>query len=290
MSAPAPARALARHAAAFAGLVLTALLLSSCGSPPDSAPAAQSVPATAQAPAAAAPSGPAAAPDMDTGTGSGSDNDTAGGSGGNGQAPAPGQPPVAGAPREQAPARPGGAPPGMPPVLPGPPPQPQPGTGAGTPPTGPGPVHPGGYVRPGGAPKGVEHDIPRVGDDLSDERTWRSSIADACKAVGEPDDCLTLHYAVVAEDSDGGGRHSVRNPGPRYYSAEPRLYSNCDVESVDPSSRPAQTIPSGTRIDVEIVCTLEDPPEPEPEPEPEPDTGTDQAPESGPTSDGGSGG
>jgi hypothetical protein len=123
----------------------------------------------------------------------------------------------------------------------------------------------------------VEHDIPRTGNDYSDEATWRSAIAEACGAVGQSGNCLQLEYRVFAQDPGEDGRERVADPGPRYFSARPRLYDDCDVTSVDPPSKPAIIIPAGTRIRVEIVCQRADPdtesavPETEPTSEPGPE-------------------
>jgi hypothetical protein len=170
--------------------------------------------------------------------------------------------------------RPGGAPPGMPGSGP---------AGAGQPGSPPRAGN-GGGGRPGGAPPGVEHDIPRTGDDYSDERTWRSAIAEACGAVGQPANCLELEFHVFAQDPGEDDREPVSDPGPKYFTATPRLYDDCDVTQVDPPSKPAIIIPAGTRIRVEIVCQRTDPdtestssdvPEPTSDPEPEPQETSD---------------
>lgn len=164
--------------------------------------------------------------------------------------------------------RPGGAPPGMPDSG---------RAGAGRP-GSPGQGGNGGGHRPGGAPPGVEHDIPRTGNDYSDEETWRSEIAEACGAVGQPGNCLRLEYRVFAQDPGEDGREPASDPGPDYFDARPRLYDDCDVTSVDPPSKPAIIIPAGTRIRVEILCQRRDPDSESLETEPAP-----EEPSSGPT-------
>jgi hypothetical protein len=99
----------------------------------------------------------------------------------------------------------------------------------------------------------VGHELPILGSDLAQEQQWRESLDSSCREADLEPGCLRLDVKVFRDGEQG--RVAISNPGPNYSNDE---YSECLVTSMNPLSPDdggPETVPAGSTIAVQVVCT-----------------------------------
>jgi hypothetical protein len=102
-----------------------------------------------------------------------------------------------------------------------------------------------GHTNPNPPPGLVKYDLPTRGSDLRDQAQWKRKLAARCTDAGEPPNCLSFRYKVIARV--GGESKEIPNPGPNYRPE----YSECLVYDLVPDPGEVEV---GTAIVVKIRC------------------------------------
>ena len=100
-------------------------------------------------------------------------------------------------------------------------------------------------TNPNPPPGLVNYDLPTKGRDLREQKQWERNLEARCTDAGEPPNCLSFRYKVIARV--GGESKEIPNPGPNY----PPEYSECLVEDLVPDPGEVEV---GTAIVVKIRC------------------------------------